>query len=178
MRIIVAAFLALISLNFGTSAGAKSARVTCNGATYTSPDGIARCSKDFYFSVTCNSGDALATWAGPYAVAAGNPPTERAGIRPWETKSISIVGWTIAFKQAVPGFQFAFVGNNYNPDPMAWAARGDISFSTTVFYPPGFSFQFPSSADARPKDYFDLHIGCTDGTDNGFVTVYYVLNGR
>lgn len=136
-----------------------------------STDGVARCSTSFYFSGTCAAHDTLAVFSGPYAVKG----SEWSGVRAWESQPISIVGAAIAFISPIGGFQYAFAGNNYDSDEILWAKDG--VGATTVFFPSGWSMDFPRAGRFKASfAHLDVHVGCTSGSFEGFLTIYYQIN--
>jgi hypothetical protein len=124
------------------------------------------CSKSFYFEGDCTGQDELALW---HDDAAPNAPTKVQP--PWETFPISIVGATIAWLHQVGGFQYAFIGNSYDPDAMLWARNGDAG-ATSQFWAP-YAFQFPAIG-APNTPHVDLHVACTTGRFVGYVTIIYL----
>lgn len=173
VRITLIAALCLITVT--AQAVARPRPVACNGSTYLSPDGVARCSIDFHFAGTCDPASGkneLARWDNSGSAVTSSTGVAKTAIGPWEDNAISIVGLSVAFANQPQGFQYAFVGNSYNPDPMLLVSDRVTNYD----FASSFWFQLPGRRAAKPLDYIDFHVGCATGTYTGFLTVRYIIN--
>jgi hypothetical protein len=120
------------------------------------------CSKVFYGSDNCTGLDHTPIFEGP-----------------WESSDISIIGVTVGLHVAGQRWRdwllrrpinaYAFAGNSANPDVMALQVG---SGSTTVMYPPGHSFFFPT--DGSKGAHIDLHVSCSGAQRfEAWLVLYY-----
>lgn len=153
-------FVAELSTTWMSRASAATA--TCAGETYlTAPDGRVFCEQHFYVQNSCEAQDQLAVVE-----------------TPWEQKQISIRGVTIAFIAQGITSGYAFAGNSFNHDIMAWL---DPAHERVVrqWFPDGLSFQFPGIEEETPsmRSRVDLHVQCepVGSGYSGWLIIYYTI---
>lgn len=97
---------------------------------------------------------------------------------PWEPFPIKIVGiqFLIRATAKVGPQSYAFSGNSFSPDIMAWASfQPNGSLAGDVFYPTDLGFPLPAKA-VGGNHHIDLHVYCTPAGIRwqAFYTVFYV----
>jgi len=136
--------------------------MVCQGQTIaTASDNHSLCTKNFYFSGTCNGQDQNPALVDGIGI---NTPF----VQGWEPVQIAIRDVWIVFIPPRPASFYAFAGNGYTPDIMTWIT----SDGAERHLPDGTSMEFP----ATPTSYhIDLHISCLpiNTPYQGFYTVVY-----
>ena len=165
----VAAAVAIMLTGALPNAASAQQTASCQGTTVAvGPNAVPMCSKDFYVSGLCTNGDVTGTFSDPNAVSGSG----WAGVGPWEASPISIVGASIAFLSQ-GGLQYSFIGNSYSPDIMLWYDRAATPGATSKMWAPH-AFAFPPQGTGG-QPHIDLHVGCTQGAWQAFVTIDYTV---
>src|SRR6185503_9613251 len=139
------------------------------------------CSKTFHASAPCDGQDQLASIGknhclrGPkncnYCESGQNCPL----IEAWEPTQITIVGVEITILEGIGALQYAYAGNGYHPNQMAFVGAGQSH--TRQFFPAGTGFKLPPSGT---PGYINLHISCLPKASaqvQAFYTIYYTVPG-
>jgi hypothetical protein len=141
------------------------ASITCGAATIADNAAAGRtiCTKNFYFSGTCDGAEKN--------LPLNDGTTTGALVPPWEPVSISILDVWIVPRPPAPPIFYAFAGNSWNADIMGWITSDGVE----RHMPPGTQMQFPPAGTAA---HIDLHFWCPPGGNPyaGYYTVVYAPN--
>jgi hypothetical protein len=141
-------------------AGSVPARGGCQGSAFTF------CSMVFHAQTVCNGMDQVAAISGNHCPAGQSCQLCPTGkdcplIQPWEPTPIKIVGVEIAVSWG--SISYAFAGNNYQPDPMAFMGAGQTH--RQQWFPQGLSFAMPAAGTpTAASPHIDLHVSCPKAT--------------
>ena len=165
MRLLLAVVI-LIGAHFAVEAG-------CQGTSFNF------CSKTFYATAPCDGQDQLASIArnncprGPKTCMQCESGENCPLIEAWEPTAITIVGVEITVLGGRSALQYAYAGNGYHPNQMAFLGAGESH--TRNFFPAGTGFKLPP---AGTPGYINLHVSCLPTVaDAGAGMVYAVLHG-
>ena len=132
------------------------ARSGCQGTNFTF------CSKVFHAQAICDDKDRLASISDNHCPVGQTCLFCPSGkdcplIQPWEPVPIKIVGVEIAVSWG--SISYAFAGNNYQPDPMAFMGAGQTH--RQQWFPQGLSFEMPAAGTpTAASPHIDLHVSC------------------
>jgi hypothetical protein len=139
------------------------------------------CSKTFYASAPCNGLDELASIGrnncprGPGKCAHCASGQDCPLIESWEPTEIAIIGIEITIFDGHQQLSYAYAGNGYHPNQMAFVGPGQSHVAQ--WFGQGMAFKLPA---AGVPGYIDLHISCrSGGRAQAFYTIYYsVIRGQ
>jgi hypothetical protein len=119
------------------------------------------CSKNFFARAVCDGKDQLAAISDNHCPAGQTCAHCPSGkdcplIQPWEPVPIEIRGVEIALSWGA--LNYAFAGNNYQPDVMAFMGAGQTH--RQQWFPEGLSFTMPATGSVGGSPHIDLHVSC------------------
>ncbi len=122
---------------------------------------FAFCSKTFHARAVCDGKDQLAAISDNHCPVGQTCPYCPSGkdcplIQPWEPVPIEIRGVEIALSWGA--LSYAYAGNNYVPDVMAFMGSGQTH--RQQWFPEGLSFAMPAAGSVGGSPHIDLHVSC------------------
>jgi hypothetical protein len=163
-----AAFALSIGASFQVEAG-------CQGTNFDF------CSKTFHATAQCDGQDQLASISRNHCTRDSKACYQCENgkdcplIEAWEPTAITIVGVEITILGGSSALQYAYAGNGYHPNQMAFLGAGQSH--TRNFFPAGTGFNLPPSG---AQGYINLHVSCLPEVAKqvqAWYTIYYTVPG-